>query len=203
MPDHDPTSPWTRQAHHAYGAPTDGPSAPEQPAHAWVSADPYGGTVSAPGAYLTSPAMSPAPVYAGPPIEVRVSAPAAPGRGLAVTGVVLGGLALLGVVVIGFFALFAVVGSFIDDPGGGGGYGPLRGTIAPVTGSALTGPALADEVTKQVLNDGGSPEGLTCPATAKVAQDVTTVCHGMDDGVDSAFVVFFEDGLGSYTLLEV
>lgn len=179
--------------------------APTDPHPGWSAPPSYGG---APGAYGAGRPLEPygpiaAPAYAGPPIEVTVAAPPAGGRGLAVTGVVLGGLALLGVLLL---VVVVVVFTFVgfDDESGGGGYaGPMRGTIAPATGSALTGTELAAEVTRKVTDDGGEPEGITCPATAKVAQDVTTVCHGTDYGMDSAFVVFFEDAKGSYTLLEI
>ena len=123
----------------------------------------------------------------------------AQGRGLAVAGVLLGGPALLGMLLMAL-ALFVFVGW--DDDQGGGGYGPMRGTIAPA-GHALTGQALADEVASTVRDDGSKPEAITCPATPKLAQDVTTVCHGTDFGEDSAFVVFFEDATGDYTLLEL
>ena len=145
----------------------------------------------------------PPAAYGPSPIEVRVEAPRPAGRGLAIAGVVLGGVALLGVVLLGVFAFVITFLGPLDGGGGGGYYGPMRGTIAPVKGSPLTGPALADEVTRTVRDDGGYPEGVVCPATAEVAQDVTTVCHGTDDGVDTSFVVFFEDATGAYTLLEV
>lgn len=140
--------------------------------------------------------------YAGGPLEVRVVAPRGDGHRLAVIGVVLGGTALLGVLLL---VAFAFVVSFLGPggAGGGAGYGPMRGTLAPVAGSAVSGQALADEVTRQVRDDGGYPEGVSCPATARVAQDVTTVCHGTDDGLESSFVVFFEDDTGAYTLLEI
>jgi hypothetical protein len=149
-----------------------------------------------PAPYAAAPALSQAG-SAVPPVQVHVTAAAAPRGGLAVVGIVLAGLAL----VLALVAL--VVGAFLalaSDPGGG--YG-LRGTITPMNGRALTGPALAAEIATKVSEDGGEPEGITCPATAKVAQDVTTVCHGSDYGTSSTFVVFFEDARGAYTLLEI
>lgn len=178
--------------------PDDRPSPWSMP-HAGWSAPGYGSapTGPTPTEYRAAPAY---PAYVGPPIEVRVAAVPAPGRGLAVVAVVLASLALLGVLLLGV-GLAGFAG--LTDDGGGGGYGPLRGTIAPTTGTRLAGQALADEVSAKIRDDGGEPEGITCPDTAKVAQDVTTVCHGSDLGEDSAFVVFFEDAKGSYTLLEV
>ena len=185
MPDDRP-SPWSMQQHGwsapspGYGAAPVGPTSVEHPAYPAYPGSAY-----------------PAP-YAGPPIEVRVAAVPAASRGLTVVAVVLASLALLGVLLLG-----VVLVGFLGADGGGGGSGPLRGTIAPATGARLTGQALADEVSARIRDDGGDPAGITCPDTPKVAQDVTTVCHGSDLGADSAFVVFFEDAKGSYTLLEV
>jgi len=137
-----------------------------------------------------------APVAAAP-IEVRLTGQPAPGRGLAITGVVLGGLGLLAG---GMALVVALALGFMGDPGGGS-YG-IRGTVSP-TGGALTGSALADEVSRRITDDGGAPEDVTCPATVRVAQDVTAVCHGTDYGDDATFVVFFEDDRGAFTLLEV
>ena len=186
MPDHDHRSPWARHdlGVDPYAVPREAAGYATEPVPATAPLQPYG-------------APSPFPAA---PIEVRVVGGATPGRGLAIAGVVLGGLALLGVLLLGVFAL---VVTFAGDEGGGGYYGPMRGTVAPVKGSPLTGSALAEEVTRKVRDDGGLPEGVSCPATLKVAQDVTTVCHGTDDGEDSSFVVFFEDAQGDYTLLEI
>ena len=68
---------------------------------------------------------------------------------------------------------------------------------------ASSGSALADEITTKLEDDGSEPEGITCPDTAKVGKDITTVCHGTDFGDEAAFVVFFEDDEGAYTLMEV
>lgn len=185
MPDDHP-SPWSRP----------GPATPHP-----------GGTAAAPAASYPPAAAAPYPAaptsvlpqvgYGAPPVQVNLTTPAGPGRGLAVAGVALAGIAL----VVALLALVVGgVSAFAGAPGGG--YG-LRGTIAPGKGSALTGPALAEEVATTVTQDGGDPEGITCPATARVAQDVTTVCHGFDFGENSTFVVFFEDDEGAYTLLEI
>ncbi|GAB2596666.1 DUF4333 domain-containing protein [Microlunatus antarcticus] len=153
--------------------------------------DPYGPS----HAYLP-------PAYTPSPTGVPQPGPAPDGRRLAITGVVLGGLALLGVLLLGVYALTSTfVGS--DDGDGSGGSTPIRGTIAPSAGAGLDGPALAAEIARQVRDEGGDPENVTCPATAQVAQDVTTVCHGDVDGDEYAFVVFFEDAKGDYTLLPI
>jgi len=85
---------------------------------------------------------------------------------------------------------------------GGGPDGPERGRVV-LTAGAVDGPTLAAEVERQVRADDGDPSGITCPATAEVAQDVTSVCHGDVDGDEWAFVVFIEDDQGSYTVLPV
>jgi hypothetical protein len=182
----DHSSPWSRPepATSHPGWPTTAPGV----AYAPAAAPP-------PAAAPTS--VLPQAGYGVPPVQVNLTAPAGPGRGLAVVAVILGAMAL----VVAVVAL--VVGGMSALGGGaGGGYG-LRGTIAPAKGSAVTGPALAAEIATRVTQDGGDPEGITCPATAKVTRDVTTICHGLDWGLDTTFVVFFEDETGSYTLLEI
>lgn len=196
MPDDDP-SPWSTHA------PTQPPAHPgAYVPDTWSAASAYGPSHPAQTALNPYGPPHPAHAYAGPPLEVRVATPPAAGRGLSYLGVVLGGLALLGVLLT---VVFLFASSAVDDlDGGGGHYAPMRGSVAPAAGgTALTGDALASRVTQTVRDDGGYPEGITCPATPTVAQDVTTVCHGRDDGVESAFVVFFEDAGGSYTLLEL
>ncbi|MGI3784789.1 MAG: DUF4333 domain-containing protein [Janthinobacterium lividum] len=154
--------------------------------------DPYGPS----HAYLP-------PAYGPPPVEVRQEAPAPAGRRLAITGVVLGGLALLGVLLLAAFALATTFLGPLDDGSGSGGWTPTRGTIGPSAGAGLDGAELAGEIERQVRDEGGDPEDVRCPATAEIAQDVTTVCHGDVDGDEYAFVVFFEDATGDYTLLEI
>jgi hypothetical protein len=158
----------------------------------WTSPALHASAPRAPAPPLAAPSAG----YGVPPVHVHVTTPATPGRGLALTGVVLAGLALL----VALLTLVVVgVSGFASNPGGG--YG-LRGTIAPVQ-RGLTGPALAAEVATKISEDGGDPEGISCPATTRVDQDVTTVCHGSDYGQDATFVVFFEDATGAYTLLEI
>ena len=156
-----------------------------------------------PAAYLAEPPPVPVPPQLAPyvaprPIEVRLLGQAGSSRGLAVTGVVLGALALVG----SLLAVVLAFGAFaFGEDSGGGPYG-IRGTVAPTKG-AVTGSALAAEVTRKIVEDGGEPDDLVCPQTAKVAQEVTVVCHGTDYGGPATFVVFFEDAKGAYTLLEV
>lgn len=181
MPDHDDRPPWA--------------GAPAQPYAGWTG---YGEQPGHP-APLTpyGPYGPPAPTSPAP-VDVRVVGAATGTRGLALAGVVLGGAALLGVLLLGVLGLVTSL-----DPGGSGSWGPTRGTVAPSSGSSLDGASLAAEIERRITDEGGAPEGITCPSTPKVAQDVTTVCHGDVDGDEWAFVVFFEDTEGRYTLLEV
>ena len=179
MPDHDDHPPWAGAPTQPYAGWTGYAEQPEQPA----PLSPYG------------PYGPPAPATPAP-VDVRVVGGPAGVRGLAVAGIATGGVALLGVLLL---AVFVLVTSGSGDPGG---WGPVRGTVTPVSGS-LDGPTLAAEIARQITDEGGDPEGITCPSTPKVAQDVTTVCHGDVDGDEWAFVVFFEDAEGRYTLLEL
>lgn len=183
MPDHDPRPPWANQPTHAHGGWPGSVGHPGQHPQPGVGFTPYG----------------PAPAHTQAPVDVRVVAAPAGGRGLALVGAVLGGAALLGVLLLGV----ALVAFVALSETGGSGWGPTQGTVAPSAGRSLDGPTLAAEISRQVTDEGGDPEGITCPATVKVAQDVTTVCHGEVDGDEWAFVVFFEDAEGRYTLLEV
>jgi len=180
VPDHDDRPPWAGAPSQPYAGWT---GYAEQPEHR-AALTPYG------------PYGPPAPTSPAP-VDVRVVG-AADGRRLAIAGVALAGVALLGVLLLAVFVL-----ATSPDPGGSGGWGPTRGTVAPSSGSSLDGPSLAAEIERQVTDEGGAPEGITCPSTPKGAQDVTTVCHGDVDGEEWAFVVFFEDAEGRYTLLEI
>jgi hypothetical protein len=86
---------------------------------------------------------------------------------------------------------------------GSGGAGPLTGSVAVPAGGQLTGDALASSVRQRIQADGGNPSRMTCPDTNTVAQNVTTVCHGVIDDEDWAVVIFFESSGGAYTMLPV
>ena len=135
-----------------------------------------------------------------PPVTVVAPEQRATGTVLGAAALFVAVLALLGVAVLAVVGGVMFAGGFED---GGGGWGPTRGTLAPPAGGGLKGEALAEEVGRQVRDEGGDPEDITCPGTSRVQQDVTTVCHGRIDGDDYAFVVFFENERGDYTLLEI
>ena len=175
----DHPSPWSTPGHQQ-GWP------PQQPSYAPEPSPP---PTPAPSSFVAQ--------AAGAPLEVRLLSQPGASRGLATAGVVLGGVALLAALLALLVAVFGFAAG--GDPGGP--YG-IRGTLAPVKGG-LSGPALADEVTRKITEDGGEPADLSCPKAVTVAQDVTAVCHGSDFGDPATFVVFFEDDRGAYTLLEV
>lgn len=111
---------------------------------------------------------------------------------------VLAALALVGTVVTAlWFGGSGVEGS---DDGGYDGWGPLTGQVAVVDG-ALPGDDLARALRRAVEVDGGVVGRMSCPDTATVGQDVTTVCHAVVDEYEWAMVVFFEDDDGRYTVL--
>lgn len=150
------------------------------------------------------PAPPPSAGWAAAPPHVPLPpagttfAPTPPPRtsGLAVVAVVLAALALVGVVVT---ALWTGLGEGGDDDYG---YGPLTGQLA-VRDGGVPGVDLAAAVRSEVEGDGGYVTRMNCPDTPRVAQNVTTVCHGVVDESDWAMVVFFEDTGGSYTVLPV
>jgi len=120
------------------------------------------------------------------------------GSRLLVASLVIALVALLGVL--------AVVGWLVavgPSPSGSGSAGPLTGSVAVPAGGRLSGDDLASSVRQRIQADGGSPSRMTCPDTTAVAQNVTTVCHGVIDDEDWAVLVFFESTAGAYTALPV
>ena len=143
------------------------------------------------------PPAYPAPVSAPPGYA---PAPASPVRtsGLVVAAFVLATTALLGMLGM----VVWLVGSGGDLGGGDdGSTSPLRGTVPVAVSGAVSGPALAEEVRRRIREDGGDPTQLSCPDTARVAQGITTVCHGVIDSEDWNLAVFFESAAGAYSLL--
>ena len=120
-----------------------------------------------------------------------------PGRSrLVLVGLVLSSAAFVGVLgIIGWLIAFG-------SPGAGGG-GPLASSVSVPAGGGLPGEDLVASLQQLIRADGGDPSEMVCPVTARVDQNVTTVCHGSIDGEDWALVVFFEDTAGRYTLQPV
>lgn len=114
------------------------------------------------------------------------------GNGLAITAIVLSGLALLSVVAM---AAFIFVGS-----GGSGGW-VLSGQVT-VIDKGVTDVALQDSLVVAIEDDGGSVDELECPPHSQVGQGLVTVCHGSVDGWDWTGVVVFEDDKGTFIVTE-
>ena len=114
------------------------------------------------------------------------------GNGLAITAVILSGLALVGVLAL---AVFLFVG-----PGSGSGL-VLTGEVTPVDSGVVAG-SLEKELTRVIEDDGGSVDELHCPERSQVGQGLVTVCHGSVDGLDWTGIVVFEEADGRFVLTE-
>jgi hypothetical protein len=120
------------------------------------------------------------------------------GRGLAITSLVLSALALLGVIAV---AILVLVRTDPNNAGPTGSGGPLTGQLAASTsGGPVAGTQLSRAVSTRIDQDGGNVTLMNCPDTAKVAQGVVTVCHGVVTSSEYAIVVYFEDKDGRFTL---
>lgn len=137
------------------------------------------------------------PGYAGSPQPTAPPQPYTPaprgGNGLAVTAIVLSGLALLSVLAM---AAFLFLG-----PLGGGAHYVLYGEVH-TTGGVATDADLQDAITAALEDEGSSAEDLTCPGESKVGQGLVTVCHGSVDGFDWTGIVVFEDEDGTFVVTE-
>jgi hypothetical protein len=153
------------------------------------------------------PAPSPQDPQAWAPVQHREYAvpapPAAPhqplapaprgGNGLAITAIVLSGLALLSVLAM---AAFLVIGSAT-----GGGSSALTGEVTVVDKGASHSDLQAALVSA-IEDDGGSVDEIVCPDRSQVGQGLVTVCHGSVDGFDWTGVVVFEDDKGTFIVTE-
>ena len=115
------------------------------------------------------------------------------GNGLAITAILLSGLALLGVLAM---AVFFFVGPMMA----GGGY-VLTGEVTVVDKGASYSD-LQDALVAAIEDDGGSVDEIVCPERSQVGQGLVTVCHGSVDGFDWTGVVVFEDDEGSFIVTE-
>lgn len=110
------------------------------------------------------------------------------GNGLAITAIVLSGLALLSV--LGMAAFMAV----------GVASGPswvLEGRVT-VVDKGVQGPELEQALTSTIEDDGSYVGEIVCPARSQVGQGLVSVCHGSVDDWDWTGVVVFEDDLGTF-----
>ncbi|HST49838.1 hypothetical protein [Jatrophihabitans sp.] len=142
------------------------------------------------------------PTYGPPPHPAAQWYPPPPaprtgGRGLAITALVLSGLALLGVLIVGVGLL--VMNAPSDE--GDSVTGPLTGQLtASPHGGRVLGATLAEAVTDRITQDGGEVSRMDCPVTPKAGQGIVTVCHGVISMSDWAVIVYFEDTDGRFTL---
>ncbi|CAN7328090.1 DUF3824 domain-containing protein [Knoellia sp. LjRoot47] len=150
------------------------------------------------------PSGAPDP-YAGPPAYVGMSAPPARGGGLnpwlaglagAGVGAVLTVIAMT-VLPMLFFGL-VLGGGFMGDEGFMGG--PPTGRVAVGPDGSVTGEALAEAL---VRDDDFYYEEVSCPATAKVATDETTICEGNDGVEDLRIVVVFDGTDGTFATADL
>lgn len=140
------------------------------------------------GGYAAPYAVPPSHGYAHPPALAPRSSGLNPWAAGAIGLVVGMFLTFVGMTVLPmlFFGLaFGGFGSFEE-----GFPSPPSGRVEVAADGSVSGEALAE-----ALEDEGDYyyEDVTCPATARVATDVTTICRGTD-GVDDLRVVVVFDG---------
>ncbi len=167
--------------------------------------DPATGPGYGPGphAYYGQPTQGAPPPYGTHPAYLGMPSPAPQSAGMnpwiaGLLGAIAGGvLTIIGTTLIPmlFFGLFMAAGSggafdegFID--------GPQRVTVA--ADGSVSGTALA-----QALEEAEWYEDMTCPDTAKVATDVTTICRGSDGFEDMRVVVIFEGSGGKFSTADL
>lgn len=142
--------------------------------------------------------------YGVHPAYAAVPAPTGQSGGLnpwlaGLIGVLIGGI---GAMVLSFVLPMIFFG-FLMGAGGGGPFdeegfmgGPQRVTVA--ADGSVSGAALA-----AALEEAEWYEGMTCPDTARVATDVTTICRGSDGFEDLRVVVVFEGDSGEFGTADV
>jgi len=110
------------------------------------------------------------------------------GNGMAITAIVLSGLAIVCVIALAAFM------------GMGAAMGPswvLEGSVA-VVDKGVQGPELEKALTSTIEDDGSYVGEIECPARSAVGQGLVSVCHGSVDDWDWTGVVVFEDDLGNF-----
>ena len=110
------------------------------------------------------------------------------GNGLAITAIVMSGLALLAV--LGMAAFMAV----------GTATAPswvLQGEVT-VVDKGVQGPELERALTSIIEDDGSYVGEIACPVRSQVGQGLVSVCHGSVDDWDWTGVVVFEDEAGTF-----
>lgn len=144
------------------------------------------------------------PPYGAHPAYAGMPSPAPRSSGLnpwvaGLIGVLIGGIGamvLSFVVPMIFFGLFmgAGFGGSFDEEGFMGG--PQRVTVA--ADGSVSGTALAE-----ALEEAEWYQGVTCPDTAKVATDISTICEGTDGFSGMRVVVVFEGTDGRFSTADL
>ncbi|WP_353951103.1 hypothetical protein V6K52_15875 [Knoellia sp. S7-12] len=155
-----------------------------------------------PQAYYGQGAQGGPPPYGVHPAYAGMPSPAPRSTGLnpwvaGLIGVLIGGI---GAMVLSFVLPMIFFGFLMGGPFGGDfdeGFmdGSQRVTVA--ADGSVSGAALAD-----VLEDDWY-EDMTCPHTAKVGTDVTTICRGSDGIEDLRVVVVFRGTDGEFTMADL
>ena len=157
----------------------------------------YGpGFDNGPHAYHGQPTQGGPSPYGAPPAYLAMPSPTPPSAGLnpwiaGLIGVICGGvLTIIGMTVIPMILFGFLLSGPMGDEGFMGG-APSRVTVA--ADGSVSGTALAE-----ALEDAQWYEDMTCPNTAQVATDVTTICEGSDGFDDLRVVVVFRGTDGRF-----
>jgi hypothetical protein len=130
-------------------------------------------------------------------------APAGPrpsgGRGLAITALVLSGLALLLATATALWTLLSW-GSTWD---GAGGWGPLTGQVQVADDGTVSGDVLARAIDEALTQDSYDVQSVSCPASVPVGPEEVVTCRSVADGFDWVEFVLFDDATGSFVLLRL
>lgn len=148
------------------------------------------------------PYAQPAPLphpdpFAQPAAAVPWTSPAPASRRstpvVAIIALVAAGLALL--VAVGTLVFVIAASGAFDSS-----Y-DLTGTAPQVVdGQPYSGARLAAELERVLTDDGSDVGTLTCPETASIDSDASTVCSGDVDGWQERLTVDFQDGEGHFVL---
>ena len=157
-----------------------------------------------PQAYYGQATQGGPPPYGAHPAYAGMPSPATRSSGLnpwvaGLIGMLIGGIgamALSFLLPMIFFGLFmgAGFGGAFDEEGFMGG--PQRVTVA--ADGSVSGTALAE-----ALEEAEWYQGMTCPDTAKVATDVSTICEGNDGFSGMRVVVVFEGTDGRFSTADL
>lgn len=134
------------------------------------------------------PAASPWTYAAGPGGQ-----PPQPGRGLAITAIVLSTIALLGLVVMG------VLGSFMFFAATGFDSYTLQGHAETSQGQVAHN-ELEPAIRKAIEDDGGTPSKVECPETSNVGPGLSVMCDTTIDDYGWVAVVVFTNDQGDFAL---